>query len=141
MLARTFDEMRLRLKESLEKIQAWNRELESRVQRRTRRAEGVPGAAAPAEPGAVADERDRRRRQPVAEAAEHPGERAGRGGGVHGGGGGDHHAVSGCQRRRGDGGVPGLLPGGRVRGGEARAVQAPGGGGRVRARARRDFAC
>lgn len=36
MLARTFDDMRARLKGSLEKIQQWNRELESRVQARTR---------------------------------------------------------------------------------------------------------
>ncbi len=35
MLARTFDSMRLRLKASLEKIQQWNRELESSVQLRT----------------------------------------------------------------------------------------------------------
>ncbi|HEX9015761.1 MAG TPA: cache domain-containing protein [Chloroflexota bacterium] len=35
-LARTFDEMRIRLKESLEKIRGWNRELESSVQMRTR---------------------------------------------------------------------------------------------------------
>ncbi len=34
-LARTFDEMRLRLKESLEKVQQWNRQLESSVQLRT----------------------------------------------------------------------------------------------------------
>ncbi len=36
MLAATFDEMRLRLKESLEKVQEWNRQLESSVQMRTR---------------------------------------------------------------------------------------------------------
>ncbi|MHB0870462.1 MAG: ATP-binding protein [Chloroflexota bacterium] len=36
MLARTFDDMRIRLKASLEKIQQWNRELESSVQLRTR---------------------------------------------------------------------------------------------------------
>ncbi len=36
VLARTFDEMRLRLKASLEKIQEWNRALESSVQLRTR---------------------------------------------------------------------------------------------------------
>ncbi|MCL4535532.1 MAG: histidine kinase [Bacteroidetes bacterium] len=35
-LARTFDEMRLRLKESMEKVQQWNRQLESSVQLRTR---------------------------------------------------------------------------------------------------------
>ncbi|MGE5617822.1 MAG: ATP-binding protein [Sphingomonadaceae bacterium] len=35
MLSRTFDDMRLRLKASLEKIQQWNRELETRVQLRT----------------------------------------------------------------------------------------------------------
>ena len=34
-LAKTFDEMRLRLKESLEKVQQWNRQLESSVQMRT----------------------------------------------------------------------------------------------------------
>jgi len=36
VLARTFDEMRLRLKASLEKIQEWNRSLEASVQARTR---------------------------------------------------------------------------------------------------------
>ena len=36
VLARTFDDMRLRLKESLEKIQLWNRTLESNVHARTR---------------------------------------------------------------------------------------------------------
>ena len=35
-LARTFDEMRLRLKESMEKVHQWNRQLESSVQLRTR---------------------------------------------------------------------------------------------------------
>lgn len=35
-LARTFDGMRLRLKESLEKVREWNRQLESSVQLRTR---------------------------------------------------------------------------------------------------------
>jgi len=35
VLARAFDEMRLRLKHSTEEIQAWNRELDARVQERT----------------------------------------------------------------------------------------------------------
>jgi signal transduction histidine kinase len=35
VLARSFDEMRLRLKNSTEEIQAWNRELDARVQERT----------------------------------------------------------------------------------------------------------
>ena len=35
VLARSFDEMRLRLKKSSEEIQAWNRELDARVQDRT----------------------------------------------------------------------------------------------------------
>lgn len=43
MLAKSFDEMRIRLKESLEKIQTWNRELESRVQLRTRELKASQG--------------------------------------------------------------------------------------------------
>jgi signal transduction histidine kinase len=38
-LARTFEAMRLRLKQSLEGIQSWNRQLESRVRERTRELE------------------------------------------------------------------------------------------------------